>query len=195
MVPWRTLLPLDCARCLPRSQTCHPPRARSSTSPHLHSLQIAILTLTRRRQALLVKTSGACSHARDPGDTPRKDARRNSIDWSEVEDSPRIDRVIRECSRNKGKRMSFSDEDIIKLLLSSSLIPISNAPCSPERNTPIAASHADNMEGLRFGCPCIPIGRVTDNVALIREMHGRTAPAPGISRASLQTPIPELVKW
>jgi hypothetical protein len=27
----------------------------------------------------------------------------------------------------------------------------------------------------------------TDNAALIREMHGRTAPAPGISSTSLQT--------
>ncbi len=53
------------------------------------------------------------THAlRDPGDTPRKDARRNSIDSSEVEDSPRIDRVIQERSRNKGKRTSFSDEEL-----------------------------------------------------------------------------------
>lgn len=69
-MPRRTTpLLLDCARCLPRCQTRHPPRARSSsTSRHLRSLQIAIPTLThppngptRRRQALLVKTSGACS--------------------------------------------------------------------------------------------------------------------------------------
>ncbi len=33
---------------------------------------------------------------------------------SEVEDSPRIDRVIQERSRNKGKRTSFSDEDVEK---------------------------------------------------------------------------------
>ncbi|KAH9083607.1 hypothetical protein EDB83DRAFT_2180870, partial [Lactarius deliciosus] len=52
------------------------------------------------------------THTRHPGDTPRRDACRNSIDSSEVEDCPRIDRVIQECSRNKGKRMSFSDEDI-----------------------------------------------------------------------------------
>ena len=55
------------------------------------------------------------THAlRDPGDTPRKDARRNSIDSSEVEDSPRNDRVIQERARNKGKRMSLSDEDLDK---------------------------------------------------------------------------------
>ena len=55
------------------------------------------------------------THAlRDPGDTPRKDGRRNSIDLSEVEDSPRIDRVIQERSRNKGKRMSFSDDEFDK---------------------------------------------------------------------------------
>jgi serine/arginine repetitive matrix protein 2 len=53
------------------------------------------------------------THAlREPGDTPRKHARRNSIDSSEVEDSPRIDRVIQERSRNKGKRTSFSDEEL-----------------------------------------------------------------------------------
>jgi len=51
---------------------------------------------------------------RDPGDTPRKDARRNSIDLSEVEDSPRNDRVIQERARNKGERMSFSDEELDK---------------------------------------------------------------------------------
>jgi hypothetical protein len=55
------------------------------------------------------------THAlRDPGDTPRKDPRRNSIDLSEVEDSPRNDRVVQERARNKGKRMSFSDEELDK---------------------------------------------------------------------------------
>jgi serine/arginine repetitive matrix protein 2 len=49
---------------------------------------------------------------RDPGDTPRKGARRNSIDSSGVEDSPRIDWVMQERSRNKGKRTSFSDEEL-----------------------------------------------------------------------------------
>ena len=49
---------------------------------------------------------------RDPGDTPRKAVRRNSIDLSEVEDSPRNDRVIQERARNKGERMSFSDEEL-----------------------------------------------------------------------------------
>ncbi|KAH9004896.1 hypothetical protein EDB86DRAFT_2784162, partial [Lactarius hatsudake] len=46
-------------------------------------------------------TSSACENVKtlfthalcDPGDAPRKDARRNNIDSSEVEDSPRIDRV------------------------------------------------------------------------------------------------------
>jgi serine/arginine repetitive matrix protein 2 len=53
------------------------------------------------------------THAlREPGDTPRKDARRNSIDSSEVEDSLQIDCVIQERLRDKGKRMSFSDEEL-----------------------------------------------------------------------------------
>jgi serine/arginine repetitive matrix protein 2 len=55
------------------------------------------------------------THAlRDPGDTPRKDVRRNSIDLSEVEDTPRSGRVMEERARNKGKRMSFSDEELDK---------------------------------------------------------------------------------
>lgn len=49
---------------------------------------------------------------RDPGDTPRKiKPRRNSIDLSEVEDSPRIELVEKERARNKGKRKSLSDEE------------------------------------------------------------------------------------
>ncbi len=55
------------------------------------------------------------THAlREPGDTPRKDVRRNSIDLSEVEDTPRSGRVLEERARNKGKRMSFSDEELDK---------------------------------------------------------------------------------
>ena len=65
----RTRLLLDSAPCLPRCQTRHLPLApNSSTNLLLRSLQIAIPTLihppngpTRRRQALLVKISGACS--------------------------------------------------------------------------------------------------------------------------------------
>lgn len=46
---------------------------------------------------------------RDPGDTPSKGRRRrNSIDTSEVESSPR---VARERAKNKGKRKSLSDEE------------------------------------------------------------------------------------
>ncbi|KAI0071720.1 hypothetical protein K474DRAFT_1668701 [Panus rudis PR-1116 ss-1] len=52
---------------------------------------------------------------RDPGDTPRKSsARRNSIDTSEVEDSPRIERVRQERASNRGKRKSLSDEEAEK---------------------------------------------------------------------------------
>ena len=46
---------------------------------------------------------------RDPGDTPQKGRqRRNSIDISEVEASPRVER---ERAKNKGKRRSLSDEE------------------------------------------------------------------------------------
>ncbi|EMD37770.1 hypothetical protein CERSUDRAFT_50423 [Gelatoporia subvermispora B] len=53
------------------------------------------------------------AHAlRDSGDTPRKGKqRRNSIDLSEVEDSPRIELVEKERAKNKGKRKSLSDEE------------------------------------------------------------------------------------
>ncbi|KAJ7502803.1 hypothetical protein B0H11DRAFT_604110 [Mycena galericulata] len=48
---------------------------------------------------------------RDPGDTPVKSRpRRNSIDTSEVEASPRV----RERAKNKGKRKSLSDEEADK---------------------------------------------------------------------------------
>ncbi|KAF8891719.1 hypothetical protein BD779DRAFT_143004 [Infundibulicybe gibba] len=49
---------------------------------------------------------------REPGDTPQKrgaQPRRNSIDTSEVEASPR---VAKERAKNKGKRRSLSDEEI-----------------------------------------------------------------------------------
>ncbi|KAF8160953.1 hypothetical protein B0H34DRAFT_673022 [Crassisporium funariophilum] len=49
---------------------------------------------------------------RDPGDTPQKNGRRrNSIDTSEVEASPR---VAKERANNKGKRRSLSDDEVEK---------------------------------------------------------------------------------
>lgn len=53
---------------------------------------------------------------RDPGDTPQKPRhRRNSIDASEVEESPRKERVSRERAEYKGKRKSISDEEAERL--------------------------------------------------------------------------------
>ena len=47
---------------------------------------------------------------RDPGDTPRKAARRrNSIDMSEVDASPRVER---DQMKDKGKRKSLSDDEV-----------------------------------------------------------------------------------
>lgn len=47
---------------------------------------------------------------RDPGDTPQKATRRrNSIDMSEVESSPRVEK---ERTKNKGKRKSLSDDEV-----------------------------------------------------------------------------------
>lgn len=47
---------------------------------------------------------------RDPGDTPQKGRKRsNSVDVSEVEASPRVEK---ERSINKGKRRSMSDEEV-----------------------------------------------------------------------------------
>ncbi|KAH8992804.1 hypothetical protein EDB86DRAFT_2805989 [Lactarius hatsudake] len=121
------------------------------------------------------------THAlRDPGDTPRKDGRRNSIDSSEVEDSPRIDRVIQERSRNKGKRTSFSDEE---LETSSSTFCRCHSHSFRPRTPPI------RQKGTRPFQPSMSAASdsSTDNAALIREMHGRTVPAPGISSTSLHT--------
>ena len=55
---------------------------------------------------------------RPPGNTPRKSSglwRRNSIDASEVEESPRMLSMLRERARIKGKRQSMSDEEAEKL--------------------------------------------------------------------------------
>ncbi|KAK0213031.1 hypothetical protein DFS33DRAFT_1285979 [Desarmillaria ectypa] len=51
---------------------------------------------------------------RDPGDTPRKDnrPRRNSFDVTEVQASPRAQKVRQERARNIGRRQSMSDEEI-----------------------------------------------------------------------------------
>jgi serine/arginine repetitive matrix protein 2 len=51
---------------------------------------------------------------REPGDTPQKSGkwRRNSIDMSEVEDSPRIEKVNKERLNNKEQRQSLSDEEV-----------------------------------------------------------------------------------
>jgi serine/arginine repetitive matrix protein 2 len=94
------------------------------------------------------------THAlRDPGDTPRKDARRNSIDLSEVEDTPRSGRVMEERARNKGKRMSFSDEELDKSsrqfgIRSPLLLFLTICP-PPERKATTLTSHAANMQALR----------------------------------------------
>jgi hypothetical protein len=50
---------------------------------------------------------------RDPGGTPKK-TRRNSIDLSEVDASPRLDQVQKERAKSKGKRKSMSDEELEK---------------------------------------------------------------------------------
>ncbi|KAI0093200.1 hypothetical protein BDY19DRAFT_1053696 [Irpex rosettiformis] len=57
-------------------------------------------------------------------DSPQKDQmrRRNSIDLSEVEASPRIELVQRERAKNKGKRKSMSDEEADKFAKSSDLV-------------------------------------------------------------------------
>lgn len=53
---------------------------------------------------------------RDPDDTPKRPKqRRNSIDASQVEESPRKERVERERADNKGKRRSMSDEEAERL--------------------------------------------------------------------------------
>ncbi|KAH9079174.1 hypothetical protein EDB83DRAFT_2341102 [Lactarius deliciosus] len=184
MPPWRIPLPLDCVRYSSKCQTLHPPppppplssdRDSDFDPPPKWANSSTTSSARENLKSLFTHT------LRDPGDTPRKDARRNSIDSSEVEDSPRIDRVIQERSRYKSKRTSFSDKEL---------------ETSSKRNTPIPASHAANMEalrnrilGIRASQPDVTSDSSTDNAALIREMHGRTAPAPGISSTSLQTPV------
>ncbi|KAH9961259.1 hypothetical protein BC827DRAFT_1203507 [Russula dissimulans] len=124
------------------------------------------------------------THAlRSPGDTPRKDVRRNSIDLSEVEDSPRNDRVMQERARNKGKRKSFSDGE-------------DESDLSSQRKTLTAAPHASNMDALRNRILNSHASRLSesisgvsdsstenDNVTSLRDMH---APGSGISSTSMQ---------
>ena len=95
------------------------------------------------------------THAlREPRDTPHKDARRNSIDSSEVEDSPQIDRIIQERSRDKGKRMSFSESATrswkvrLSLLLYTTLILTSKTPAmAPHNNINNSGSNSDPTMG------------------------------------------------
>ncbi|KAF8502142.1 hypothetical protein F5888DRAFT_1632097 [Russula emetica] len=114
------------------------------------------------------------THAlRDPGDTPRKGVRRNSIDLSEVEDTPRSGRVMEERARNKGKRMSLSDEELDK---------------SSQRKTPTSTSHAADMQALRNHIMTSHVSQLsestsavsdasTDNTTSLPDAH---APGPGI---------------
>ncbi|KAI0266730.1 hypothetical protein BC834DRAFT_1032479 [Gloeopeniophorella convolvens] len=123
------------------------------------------------------------AHAlRSPGDTPRKGARRNSIDMSEVEDSPRVDRVVQERSRHKAKRMSISDEELER----------------SKGKTPMASSHAANIEALRSRImssrPSQLDGSISDasntsndTAALLHEMRGSTASEMRNTGASMQT--------
>ena len=98
--------------------------------------------------------------------TPRKDVQRNSIDLSEVEDSPRSGRVIEEPAKNKGKGMSFSDisSKANKELGKSSrefgirspiLLFLTICP-RPKEKTPTSTCHALNMQALRNHIPELP---------------------------------------
>jgi serine/arginine repetitive matrix protein 2 len=87
-------------------------------------------------------------------DTPRKAiARRNSIDAGEVSDSPRVERVVHERSRHKGKRKSLSDDEWDRSagasqshsMFSLWLTYFSVVNPSEDRGS----SHAANIEALR----------------------------------------------
>lgn len=66
---------------------------------------------------------------RDSGDSPQtgNGRRRNSVGASELDDSPRVEKVAEERAKNKGKRRTLSDEELDK---SSSALPC-NALSSP----------------------------------------------------------------
>ncbi|ETW80943.1 hypothetical protein HETIRDRAFT_247509, partial [Heterobasidion irregulare TC 32-1] len=51
---------------------------------------------------------------RDSGDSPQtgNGRRRNSIGASELDDSPRVEKVAEERAKNKGKRRTLSDEEL-----------------------------------------------------------------------------------
>ena len=89
---------------------------------------------------------------REPGDTPRKERRRrNSIDVSEVEANPRVDR---ERAKDKGKRCSLSDEGA-ELPSSTSLLALfflsrpSPGISTESSQRPTTSSHAAALIALR----------------------------------------------
>lgn len=94
----------------PRKSESHPPSDASDyepINPSTTSNSIASQSLKELFSRVL----------RDPGDTPKKATkRRNSIDASEVEDSPRLERVWKERVSYKSKRRSMSDEEAEKSL-------------------------------------------------------------------------------
>jgi serine/arginine repetitive matrix protein 2 len=93
------------------------------------------------------------SHAlRDPGDTPQKRRRRrNSIDASEVEASPRVER---ERAKYKTKRQSLSDDEVDKPSSTWSVAFIScsqrNSSLGSRSESSFRSSHAATYDSLRL---------------------------------------------
>ena len=110
--------------CPPGTQTVAEARRHRLLPTRVSAKRLLPCTAYHPRDAVnpsLASTSVASQSLRElfsrvlrDSDTPKTPQRRNSIDASEVEDSPRLERVWKERSSYKGKRRSMSDEEAEK---------------------------------------------------------------------------------
>ncbi|KAF9467287.1 hypothetical protein BDZ94DRAFT_1156163 [Collybia nuda] len=108
---------------------------------------------------------------RDPGDTPQKERdklkRRNSIDASEVEASPRVS----ERTKNKGKRRSLSDEDVEKPTQSEASFRSSQAATFDTLRERLTNSHTQIKDQ-----QTVPDYFSHDTTTILRNIHTSHSP-------------------
>lgn len=107
---------------------------------------------------------------RDPGDTPRKAARRrNSIDMSEVDAGPRVER---DQMKNKGKRKSLSDDEV------ENSRRMSCTPFKSDINPITLDIHDSSHVQLEYEGSSPLDNTSNDTASILRDLNSsRTAPA------------------
>lgn len=94
------------------SHRASPPRARRDSMSEMDSdFESPHATVAQSQHMESLKEVFAKARADLTPRNQRPSLRRNSIDSSEVEDSPRVERVREERAMHKGKRRSASDEE------------------------------------------------------------------------------------